>query len=421
MDKSVMPGTLTPEQKQHSIFPYIIIGAALFAFIKTFQLLSPILLSLLLVLLIFLAVNPIVSWMRVNTGGRKGPTGILAIGMIAAICLTGWAFFGPMKTSIINISETLPEYWERLQKPLIKIEQQSVLFEKKLQTEVGKEIAAENTSAENSEPVLQIKEPTPEANDKPGTLRAGLGKMVRDVLSSFTAVAFNGAQILVVLVTVFFGVVFMLMNPRPVFAAILALFPAHHHKQAVVILQRIGKFVPMWAGATLLGMVTIGFLVFLFMWPIFGFMDALVLGLVACILEAIPFLGPILSAVPALLLAFGEGGLTPLWVLLAYIAIQAFENNVIIPFLMASRMKLHPLAVIFSMLLCVAAFGVLGVLVAAPLVAVATILHEELYRKRFLPTVTDADLHHMAGIILHEKHETKVTKPLPHSKTNNPD
>jgi predicted PurR-regulated permease PerM len=159
----------------------------------------------------------------------------------------------------------------------------------------------------------------------------------------------------------------------------------------------------MWAGATLLGMVTIGFLVFLLMWPIFGFMDALVLGLVACILEAIPFLGPILSAVPALLLAFGEGGLTPMWVVLAYIAVQAFENNVIIPFLMASRMKLHPLAVIFSMLLCVAAFGVLGVLVAAPLVAVVTILHEELYRKRFLPTVTDADLHHMAGIVLHEK------------------
>jgi predicted PurR-regulated permease PerM len=408
-----MPSTLTPEQRQHSVYLYIIIGAVLFAFIKTFQLLSPILLSLLLVLLIFLAVNPIVSWMRVKTGGRKGPTGVLAIGMIATICLTGWAFFGPMKTSILNISETLPEYWERLQKPLIKIEQQSELFEKKLQTEVSKEIAAENTSAGNSEPVLQIKEPTPQSNEKTGTLRAGLGKMVREVLGSFTAVAFNGAQILVVLVTVFFGVLFMLMNPRPVFAAILALFPAHQHKQAVVILQRIGKFVPMWAGATLLGMVTIGFLVFLLMWPIFGFMDALVLGLVACTLEAIPFLGPILSAVPALLLAFGEGGLTPLWVVLAYIAVQAFENNVIIPFLMASRMKLHPLAVIFSMLLCVAAFGVLGVLVAAPLVAVVTILHKELYRKRFLPTVTDADLHHMAGIVLHEKHETKVTKTLP--------
>jgi predicted PurR-regulated permease PerM len=55
-------------------------------------------------------------------------------------------------------------------------------------------------------------------------------------------------------------------------------------------------------------------------------------------------------------------------------------------------MKLHPLAVIFSLLLCVADFGVLGVLIAAPMVAILDILHDELYRKRYIPTVTDADL-----------------------------
>jgi hypothetical protein len=46
---------------------------------------------------------------------------------------------------------------------------------------------------------------------------------------------------------------------------------------------------------------------------------------------------------------------------------------------------------------------VLGVLVAAPLVAIVRIVHNELYRKNFLPTVTDADLDRLAGIALHEK------------------
>jgi predicted PurR-regulated permease PerM len=150
-------------------------------------------------------------------------------------------------------------------------------------------------------------------------------------------------------------------------------------------------------------MVTVGLLVFLLMWPLFGFVDALVLGLIAGILEAIPYLGPILSAVPALLFAVGEGGWTPGWVLLAYCAVQALENNVITPLIMARSMKLHPVAVLFSMLLCVTVFGVLGALVAAPMVAIVTILHDELYRKRFLPTVTDADLNRMAGSALHEK------------------
>jgi predicted PurR-regulated permease PerM len=66
-------------------------------------------------------------------------------------------------------------------------------------------------------------------------------------------------------------------------------------------------------------------------------------------------------------------------------------------------MKLHPIAVIFSMLLSVAVFGVLGVLIAAPLVAIAGILHEEIYRKRFLPTVSDEDLDRLARVALLEK------------------
>jgi hypothetical protein len=75
-------------------------------------------------------------------------------------------------------------------------------------------------------------------------------------------------------------------------------------------------------------MVTIGVLVFLLMWPILGFMDALVLGLIAGVLESVPFLGPLLSAVPGLLLALGQGGMTPLWVVLAYLsAFLDFQND----------------------------------------------------------------------------------------------
>ena len=54
-----------------------------------------------------------------------------------------------------------------------------------------------------------------------------------------------------------------------------------------------------------------------------------------------PYLGPIFSAMPALLLAFGEGGMTLLWVVLAYVAV-----NVILPFIMARSVQVHPLAVI---------------------------------------------------------------------------
>ena len=276
--------------------------------------------------------------------------------------------------------------------------------EEKLQAEVSTEIA--QTTPATNKPVAArrtAEPPPPKTTKEPASFRSSLGQMLQGVTGSFTGVAFNAAQILVVLATVFFGVTFTLMNPRPIFGAIFSMVPERHHEQTLTIAQRIGKFVPGWAGATLLGMLTIGLLVFLIMWPIFGFMDALVLGLIAGIFEAVPYVGPLLSAVPAILFALGKGGMTPLWVGLAYVAVQALENNVILPLIMARGMKVHPVAVIFSMLLCVAAFGVLGVLVAAPLVAIVDILHDELYRMRFLPSVTDADLDRLARKALHEK------------------
>ncbi len=393
----------------------IILAAALFVFIQAFELLSPILLSLLLILLVSLAVNPVMARMRVWMGGRKKAATILALVVIVVIGLTGWGFLVPMKDSVTKFAQKVPGYWEGLQRPLIKLEQQAVSSEKKLQAEVTTEIAKEKaTEGEpDAEPAPEPPAPNrglqreerPERTSAP--VRSGLGQMFEGVAGRFTAVAFDAAQIMIVLVTVFFGVVYTLMNPRPIFGALFSMVPGRHHDQALTIMRRIGEFVPRWAGATLLGMVTIGLLVFLVMWLFFGFADALVLGLIAGILTAIPFLGPMLSAVPALLLAFAKGGMTPVWVIVAYMGIQAIENNVVVPYVMARGMKLHPLAVILSMLLCVVAFGVLGVLVAAPLVAIVNILHEELYRKRFLPGVTDADLDRLSRECLHEDWSVK--------------
>jgi len=128
-----------------------------------------------------------------------------------------------------------------------------------------------------------------------------------------------------------------------------------------------------------------------------------VLGMIAGVFEAIPYIGPMLSAIPALLFALAEGGDTTFWVLLAYFTVQVLENNVIGPLIMAHSLRLHSVAVIFSMLLCVTAFGVIGVLVAAPLVGILRIVHDELYRKRYLPKVTDADLDRLARNALREK------------------
>lgn len=379
---------------------FLLAGAALFAFIQSFALIAPILLSFFLVLLISLALDPLVRRVARWTGGRTTATALLATLLLLVLGLTAWAFFGPLTSSVSKLSDQLPKYWEKLQKPLIKMEQQAVRSEQKLQAEVKTEIAHTAPKAPASaEPAATLRRPVDAALASearpPTSLRSGFAQLFQNLAGGFAGAAFNAAQVLVVIATVFFGVLFTLLQPVPVFGALYAMVPEEHHERIRVIARRIGSFLPAWAGATALGMLTIGTLVFLLMWPIFGVMDALLLGLIAGVFEAFPYIGPILSAVPALVFGLIKGGTTPMWVLAAYVAVQALENNVILPYIMAREMELHPVAVIFSMLLCALAFGVLGVVLAAPVVAIAMILHDELYRKRFLPTVSQADVDRM--------------------------
>jgi predicted PurR-regulated permease PerM len=408
------PAISEREMSPRPIAFYVVLAAALYALIRVFSMLAPILLSFLLIFLITLAVNPIIQHLRAWTGGRKRATALVMVGLLTIGGLSIWAAVGPIRQAAATMSEKLPAYWERLQKPLIKMEQKSIISEEKLQEEVSAEIAKETPAKGEEEPAPQAAEPirpeSPSSAEVPsntqngeGSLRSNITGLIQGVFGQIKGVAHNTTEMLIVLVTVFFGVSFTLMNPRPIFGALFSVVPERHHILTLRIMVRIAKFVPRWAGSVLISMFTIGSLFFLLMWPIFGFADALMLGLIAFLLSAIPFLGPLLTLIPALLLAIGEGGMTPVWVLLAYLAVQALEGNVILPLVMSHGMKMHPLAVIFSMLLSVAAFGVLGVLIAAPMVAIAGILNEEIYRKLYLPTTTDEYLERLARSALLEK------------------
>ena len=398
----------TPKRRRPRLIAlYLVIALILYAVLHAYSLLSPILLAFLLIILITLAINPIIVRMQKCTGGRKRATGLFFIGLLTLGALSVWASVSPLKQAGSTLMEKWPGYWERLQKPLIKMEQKSVITEEKLQQEVSEEIAQESPDTEGEVPapaaVVQVKPDSLESTEAASTsvneertIRSSIGGVVQSTIGQVSGIAHNTTEILVVLATVFFGVIFTLLNPRPVFGSVFAVIPERHHDQALTVMMSIATFVPRWAGAMLISMFTIGLLVFLLMWPILGFADALVLGLIAGLLEAIPYLGPVLSAVPALLLALGKGGMAPVWVLIAYVVIQALESNVIMPMVMSRGMELHPVAVIFAMLLSIVAFGVLGVLIAAPMVAIVGIVHKELYRKNFLPSTTDEDLDRLA-------------------------
>ncbi len=86
------------------------------------------------------------------------------------------------------------------------------------------------------------------------------------------------------------------------------------------------------------------------------------------LMEFIPYVGPILGAVPPLLLALSNSPVTALWVLIAFIVIQQIEGHVVVPQIMGDAVGVHPLVVIFGVLIGAEVYGVLGVLIAIPVV-----------------------------------------------------
>ncbi len=120
-----------------------------------------------------------------------------------------------------------------------------------------------------------------------------------------------------------------------------------------------------------------------------GLPNAPALGLLAGVLEFIPNVGPILAAVPAILIALFQGSywlpLSNFWfaVLVAglYVLIQQVEANLLIPRIMGRSLNLHPLVVLVAVILGGSLAGILGVLIAAPTVATLRVLGEYIYRR----------------------------------------
>ena len=121
---------------------------------------------------------------------------------------------------------------------------------------------------------------------------------------------------------------------------------------------------------------------------VLGVPSALLLGLIAGLAEAIPMVGPIIGAVPAVLFAATVSPELALAVLLVTAGVQVLENNVLVPVVMRNSIGLSPLIVTFSLLVGAAAGGILGALVAVPLVAAVEVVLGRLQDRR-VPVAQD--------------------------------
>jgi predicted PurR-regulated permease PerM len=114
-----------------------------------------------------------------------------------------------------------------------------------------------------------------------------------------------------------------------------------------------------------------------------GLKAPFLLGLICGVTNIIPYVGPYIGAIPAIIVAFSQGAGTGILVGVLILIIQTIEGNVIHPLVMSKAMKLHPVTILISLLIFEHFFGIMGMILAAPIVAVLKIIFvwlEEKYK-----------------------------------------
>ena len=157
----------------------------------------------------------------------------------------------------------------------------------------------------------------------------------------------------------------------------LAFAPEHRRAGLRDAWNEIEARLGMWARGQLVLMAAIGLATGI-AYTLLGLPGALLLALIAAITEVIPIAGALIGAVPALLVATTISPQTAILTLGSYVLIHAIEGNVLVPMVMRNTVGLSPFLVLVSLLAGGAAGGILGAIVAVPLVAAATVILDRL-------------------------------------------
>lgn len=210
-------------------------------------------------------------------------------------------------------------------------------------------------------------------------LASGLQSSFKDLL--LTSVNFVGliagsvVDGIVVLVLAFY---FMVDGHRMGGLAV-RLFPPLHRDKAQFVRAAVGQVLGSYIRGQLTLAAIIGVAAGVGSWML-GVRYPLVIGVLAFLFELVPMLGPVLSAVPAVIIASFQPWPLVVYVVLYFFVIQMLENHVLAPRISGHAVGLHPVAALLALLAGADLFGIWGALFAVPFVGIAAVLATALYK-----------------------------------------
>lgn len=180
-----------------------------------------------------------------------------------------------------------------------------------------------------------------------------------------------------IFVVVFSGI-FLAAEPRSYLGGLVRFVPPRRRERAREVLTDVELTLRWWLIARAIGMTFVGLCIFVGL-LILGHPLALVFGLIAGLFDFIPYFGPLIAAVPAVLLALVNSPTQALYVAALYAGVQAVQNFLVEPLLERKTVRLLPALILGFQVVLGSMAGIVGAALASPLLAVITVLVNRLY------------------------------------------
>jgi len=210
------------------------------------------------------------------------------------------------------------------------------------------------------------------------------GDGIMSTASTFVSSLANaGANLLIVI----FGGIYIAAEPKFYRTGLVKLVPQGKRAMISEALLESERALRLWLKGQLIAMLVIGLMTGVGLWLI-GVPSPLVLGIFAGLLEFVPFAGPIIAAVPGILIALTQSTDLALWAIGVYIFVQQSEAYLIQPLIQQYAVELPAMLLLFSLLAFGVLFGTIGIVLAAPLAVVTYVMVKRLYVIQTLDTPT---------------------------------
>lgn len=180
-----------------------------------------------------------------------------------------------------------------------------------------------------------------------------------------------------VLVVLFIGI-YVAATPQMYVRGFVRLFPKTRRDRIREVIAETGTTLRRWIAGRIASMFVVGILTLVGL-LVAGIPLALSLAVIAGLLAFVPYVGPVLAAIPAILVAVVGDPVKGLWVVVIYTAVQIVENYVITPLIQQRAVSIGPAFLISIQILMGILYGGLGVLLATPLAVVGIVAIQKLY------------------------------------------